>query len=288
VNPKCHYYFVFSESDPDRHNSLIGELKARYPRQNFPSNVHIVTEQTDFVDLVRGISAGAAGRRLIPLFAFIDPFGYKGIPLESLNDLLGSPGSEVLAYLDVRSLLRFAGKGNVDDHFSALLGGNEFLAAPPPGSAGRAEFFTRTYQEALRGKVGFRYTWSFLMRNARNQPMYALVYATRNVKGLEVMKDAMWKAAPDGSYSFVAGRSGQQVLLGDETHVDVLARQLVARFSGMTVPIEDIEEFVLVETDYRLGVLKRKTLTPMQRDGLLTTNRARRGSFTAGTLVTFR
>lgn len=288
VNPNCRYFFVFNESDPDRHESLVRELKARAVTRPLPANVEVVTEQGDFVDLVKELTDDAKGRRLIPLFAFIDPFGYKAMPLDSLRALLSSPGSEVLTYLDVRSPLRFAGKGLVDDHFEALFGSDQFLGAPLPGSPGRVQFFTDVYRDALVNQVGFRYTWSFLMRNAKKQPLYALVYATRNLKGLEVMKDAMWKVAPDGSYSFVAGRAGQQVLLGDDTSVEILEAQLLERFSGSTVPIEQVQEFVLVDTDFRLGILKRRTLSPMQGRGLISTNHPRKGSFPDGTLVTFR
>lgn len=286
VNPNCRYYFVFNENDPARHESLVQELESREATRPLPQNVEVVTERGEFVDLVRDITDD--GKRLIPLFAFIDPFGYKAVPLDSLESLLSSPGSEVLAYLDVRSPLRFAGKGLVDDHFEALFGSDQFLDAPPPGAPGRAKFFTDVYCDALVSRVGFRYTWSFLMRNARKQPLYALVYATRNLKGLEVMKDAMWKVAPDGSYSFVASRGGQQVLLGgDDTSVEILETQLMARFAGSTVPIEKVREFVLVDTDFRLGILKRRTLSPMQRRGLISTNQPRRGIFPDGTLVTF-
>lgn len=287
VNSECTYYFAFNESDPQRHASLVQTLDQRQASRPLPPNVEVVTTQSVFVDLVHDLTGGIDGAPLIPLFAFVDPFGYKSMPLDSLKALLSSPGSEVLLYFDVRSSLRFAGKGLVDDHFSALFGGEEYRDAPPPGSPGRAQYFVDAYSRVLKERVGFRYTWSFLMRNAHNQPLYALVYATRHRKGLEVMKDAMWKAAPDGSYSFVAGRSGQMVLLGEQSSVGLLASQLVQEFEGRTVSIADVEEYVLAETDFRLGALKRQTLTRMQREGLLSTDQARKGAFPDGTWITF-
>ena len=58
---------------------------------------------------------------------------------------------------------------------------------------------------------------SFEMRNKRNATDYFLFLASNNRHGLSKMKEAMWKVAPDGGYSFSdATDVDQNVLFGLE------------------------------------------------------------------------
>ena len=67
---------------------------------------------------------------MAPTFAFIDPFGYKDVPLYLVAELVGFPKCELFIYFDFNSVNRFATAGIVDEHFDRLFGTDEYKNAP--------------------------------------------------------------------------------------------------------------------------------------------------------------
>jgi three-Cys-motif partner protein len=66
----------------------------------------------------------------------------------------------------------------------------------------RHHFIIELYKKQLRDVTGARYVRSFEIIGEYNQVIYDLVFATKHQKGLEVMKEAMWKVDPRGTYRF--------------------------------------------------------------------------------------
>jgi hypothetical protein len=87
--------------------------------------------------------------------------------------------------------------------------------------------------------------------------------------------------------------SKQGVLFEPEADTTPLRRQLQGRFSGKGwTPFEEVSDFVLEATAYsELIHLKRRTLVPMEREGLLEvrhpTHSRRRGTFPDQTEIRF-
>ena len=83
-----------------------------------------------------------------------------------------------------------------------------------------------------------------------------------------------------------------RLTLGESVTVDIslLEKALQKRFQGEGWQrIEDVEDFVMSDaTDFHSGHLKRKTLTPMERNGKIEAERppGRRG-FVPGTRIRF-
>jgi three-Cys-motif partner protein len=105
---ECEFVFLFNEMDPDRfaalQNNLSSLQKARTP---WPSNVKVHAVNQDFGTLAKEL-ATANGDRLAPTFAFLDPFGYKGLEMATLATLLSAEKCEVFCYFDYNSANRFA------------------------------------------------------------------------------------------------------------------------------------------------------------------------------------
>lgn len=116
-----------------------------------------------------------------------------------------------------------------------------------------------------------------------------LFFCTRNLQAFDRMKQAMWAIDPSGGYRFEDRLADQPVLVAGTAETAPLQAALAQRFSGQTVSVEAITEFVIADTPYHSGQLKRKTLAVMQTSGLISSpNQARRNQFPAGTLVTFQ
>ena len=283
----CEFVFVFNENHPDRYRILEANLQTlQTSRSPWPGNVKVHASNEDFAVVAKELAR--YGRRLAPTFAFIDPFGYKGLELQDLADLLAADRCELFCYFDFNSAQRFATAGNVDDHFEALFGCDDFKTAPPAGTPARGEFLIRLFERQLSTVANFNHVQSFAMRNGKGILGHYLVFATRSLMGLDKMKQVMWKIDPLGGYSFSDRLAGQEVLFGDAADTKPLRDALLQQFAGKSVPIQDVIDWVIAMTPYHSGHVKRATLKPMEDNQLITVvSRSRRGTYPPGCTVSF-
>ena len=92
------FVFLFVEANSDNAASLQAEIDAfRAARAPWPDNVKIEVVNDKFDATANAIidQLREQKSRLAPTFAFIDPFGYSGLPMDLLADLLAHPKTEV-------------------------------------------------------------------------------------------------------------------------------------------------------------------------------------------------
>lgn len=186
-----------------------------------------------------------------PVFYFIDPFGVKGIPYQLLQLVLAPEKSEILFTFMYEETNRFHNTAEFEAHLDVMFGEPHWRT-----------LFTMTGDERKRKTVdyfkgrlieaGAKYVVAFEMRNARNATDYFLVFATKNLLGLQVMKQAMWQVDKSGNFRF----SDYTYSLGPrliELSPDYapLQRQIREHFADRRgVPMAEINEFVLTRTSY--------------------------------------
>lgn len=283
------YVFVFNEQHPGRFESLEAVIEGeRVARGDWPDNVKVVVENRNFTDIADEILGSLGDASLAPMFAFLDPFGYKDTPMDLIRRLMSYSKSELFIYFDINSLTRFATAGqSVDVHFEALYGTTEFKNAPAKGPD-RQQYLHDLYERQLKKICGFKHVRSFEMIGTNGKAINYLFFCTNNTTGFDRMKGAMWKAAPAGDFRFRDSLAGQPVLFQTEPDTGPLQKQLMQSFAGKTVDIGSLEKFVVESTPYISSHLKRRTLVPMQSAGLITSpNQKRSGQFPPGTQVAF-
>jgi hypothetical protein len=102
------------------------------------------------------------------------------------------------------------------------------------------------------------------------------------------MKGAMWKIDPSGEYRFEDNLAGQDVLFEDENATGPLRDHLLENYAGKTVPIQQLVDHVIDETPFHSGQVRRQTLAPMQREGLISaTGQQRKCTYPEGVSVVF-
>ena len=282
------FNFLFNEQDSSRLDSLkeqVAKLEAEVDG-GFPLNVKIRFEGENFHELGKDLLASMKKNEILaPTFFFVDPFGYKDVPLELMQQLLQYRACEMLIYFDFNSVNRFATAGNVDEHFEALLGTDAFKKAPAAGP-GRHEYFRALYEQQLRDVGNFSHVRSFAMVKDSGHVGYYLYFCTRDLQAFDKMKAQMWKLDPTGAYRFEDQLDGQPVLFDEST--EPLKKWLLAKFAGETVPIQKIVDAVVADTPYYSGQVKRKTLGPMQKAGSIScVGQKRAGQYPDGTSVVF-
>ena len=112
----------------------------------------------------------------------------------------------------------------------------------------------------------------FDLWNAGNH-VYSLFFATKGLKGCDVMKQAIWGVDPTGSYSFRGKHPGQlpfDMVFDHKGLQDDLRRE----FGTGWVTIESAMEFVQGDgTRFHSGQLKQRTLRPLEKAGAIEVHR---------------
>jgi three-Cys-motif partner protein len=287
------FLFAFFESESDRADNLEQELRAYFQKRPQPANVGYWVKNTTFVEGAEDILARmGAGKVLAPTFAFIDPFGFGGIPIDVMGRLLAYDKCEVLVNFMFDSVNRFATAKNppgVNATYEELFGCDEFNQAPPTGRS-RQDFLVELYKRQLQ-QHGFPFVRSMEMVSLeRNRTVYHLVHGTRHLTGVKAMKRAMWKLDPSEGRRFTPSEADILQLFGATPDLARLRRELFGQFRGRTVSIEAVEAFVTESTDFMEDAhLKRGTLVPMETEGKIVNvqGRKRANSFPAGCQITF-
>src|SRR5580700_7092180 len=107
--PRAAVTFSFVEVRRERAQHLREKLAAEFPPGSLPKDWHYFVEEGEF-EKVLGAAISrieAGGGRLAPTFAFLDPFGYAGVSMSSVRDLLRFRSCEVLFTFMVGFEMRF-------------------------------------------------------------------------------------------------------------------------------------------------------------------------------------
>lgn len=255
---KVEFIFLFVEKNAANLASLKREVaQFRADHEPWPSNVRYEIIDSHFEQTAREVVADLTGRgeRLAPTFAFIDPFGFKGMPMDAVADLLNEGKCEVFANFMIGSVNRFLHHPNETTraHINDLFGldvAKRFARDFKGGD--RVEFLRDLYAEQLRAVAGFTYVQSFAMINSTGNVVYYLFHGTRHPAGVKLMKSAMWKADPGGTHRFSDRLAGQDVLFVSDPDLGPLAAAILKHFRGRTgVTADALEEFALLQTPYR-------------------------------------
>lgn len=287
------FIFIFCDADSERTANLEEELDRLFAERpgGQPANVKCQVATSTFEAAAGEIIEAIGKQSLAPTFAFIDPFGWGGIPLGVIAQLLRFDKCEVFINFMADSLNRFITANNgpgVHTTLTELFGCEEFTQAPPSGPE-RHQFTLDLYKRQL-GRH-FKHIRSFeMVSNEKDRPLYHLVFGTRHVRGLSIMKSAMWQVDPERGLRFSASAADMPTLFSGEADVGPLKAALRTSFSKKTVTIEELVDWVDATTDYvAASHLKRKTLAPMETAGeiAVVTARKRRNTYPAGCQIRF-
>ena len=289
---RSEFIFVFVENDSDRFENLQTELDIFWKQRagGQPRNIVVNIYNREFTQISQEIRDHTKGR-LAPTFAFIDPFGWSGVPMTTIRDLLSSNKCEVLFNFMYDSLNRFItdSRSGTINSFNSLFGteSNEHMSAESLSGEQRKEFLVNLYKEQLRNIGGFRYVRSFELRNiTRRRTQYCLMFGTRHPRGLKAMKEAMWSLDPVSGAYFQGFAGNQLMLFEPKPDTEPLKTALLDRFGNQSTSIEAIELFVVEETDYLTTHYKR-VLIELENSGLVTclSERKRRRTYPPGTVL---
>ena len=282
-------HLIFTEERRDRFEHLDALLASRFgPLGQLPVTV-----------TSRRAEAGAATGSLLnetrawgnPVLAVFDSWGNVGVPLSLMRQLAKNRASEVIVTFGPNWFNR---RGQMEpDHLDLVFGGRAFweTADRQSAPADRWRTWLATYRDALR-RAGFRYQLQFEIVPHTGQPLY-LVFGTGHEKGVEVMKEVMWKVDGNDGMGFrdPRTRGGQiedQLTLwsGSAMPQDELLDLVTQRLEVGPVTIEELGGWLLTETARWRRPDAAKAARQLLDEGKVTVRPA--GRITRASTVTLR
>lgn len=287
------FIFLFCEPIPDRTAALRARLEEfSAARGGLPPHVKWEVREQTFAEAATEMAdyLEAQKARLAPTFAFIDPFGFSGVPLELIARLLSFKKCEVFFNFMYDFVNRFVTHDPVAQHLADIFGTDEYLQATQYDDPDRRRaFLLDLYARQLRDVAGFPHVLRFDMYNSGGHNTYSLFYGTRHTAGVELMKSAMWSVDPQTGSRF-SDREVDDAALPFELDLTLLRKAILSRFAGQQATVEQVKEFTLLETMYSASHYKKGVLAPLEREGLisvLASPRKQRFAFPDGTLIQF-
>jgi three-Cys-motif partner protein len=248
--------FVFIEKDPARHESLSRILTPYFAHAASSKQIRIDPPVLgDCQHELGGLLTAheQRGTRFGPALVFLDQFGYSEVPMTLVKRILQFPECEVFSYLDWAWMNRFMSDQTKWAGISDAFGGDDWKAAlnEPPNR--RERLLKDAYVHALRKRGGSKYVCYFSMFDSSDRLLYWLFFCTNNLRGLEEMKDAMWRVDATGAFKFSDRDDPNQLtLLSQSFDQKWLANHLINHFQNQALAVGAIREYVLTETPCRL------------------------------------
>lgn len=258
--------FLFWDERIDR----IEHLKGRISALNLPSNFNVICDHGAFDQKLNAAlqQSDNGTDELVPTFAFVDPFGFKGISFTLIADLLKRSSCEVLINFMVEPINRWIEHPNesIVGHIRDAFGTDECIEVAKESNDAFADL-RDLYAKQLKSAAKF--VRHFEMRNKQGKTLYYLFFASNSPKGHLKMKEAMWAVDPHGEFMFSDSTLPRQLICyGDGVkNITDLRKLLREKFaSDSHVPVYTIEEFVEDETAY-LPKHMREAFTEEEKSG---------------------
>lgn len=249
LTAKIHFLFVEKNEERSEH------LKSLVDKMKLPANFAVTIEggETFEAAFEKHLPSYQRNGRLIPTFAFIDPFGWSGVPFTIVNAIMRQRSCEVFVNFMYDEINRFIGHPDQVANFNAFFGTAAWDACKAlTNPRERNRCLHDLYMNQMHKGAGIKYVRSFKMSNDKDVTDYFLFYGTNELLGLKKMKEAMWKVDESGEFRFSDATDPRQtVLFGSEPNAEQLKRNLLERFKGKKAKVSEIEEFVVVSTAFR-------------------------------------
>lgn len=257
--------FVFIEEDQARLDNLKSVIEDSFP--NIPSNIQIVFRNSKFDECLSEVldMVDQQNKKLAPCFAMIDPFGVSDTPMSIIQRILVNPKSEVYVSVMHSYINRFLKSSEFEPHLTKLYGTEEWKKSRNLVAYDeKRSFLYNLYKSQLKA-VSSGYALHFDLYNG-NKHAYAIFFASRALLGMDRMKEAIWKIAPEGDFIF-RGDNSNSLNLANPDFTNLI-NLIIERFSNQWVSVKIVLDYVKSdETDFHSSQVKKNALKVLESQG---------------------
>ncbi len=191
-----------------------------------PTNVSITYTSIEYLEVVDEVIAqlqklSQSERALL----FIDPWGYKEINPQHLKEILCNGKTEVLLFLPISFMYRFADKALIDENFAGGRPLEKFLSKlfenRMPDSSNQMKFIDEVKNQ-FREYLKVNYADTFTIERG-NKNFFCLFFFTNNKTGFYKMLDSKWDLDEEGGRGFRVSNLSQQSMFDEISSVDYVS-----------------------------------------------------------------
>jgi three-Cys-motif partner protein len=238
---------IFNDGDPGNAQTLEAEIK------KLPN-----VDRLKFTPAIWNAEVGdkiakAFGEiNKIPILAFVDPWGYKGLTLHLVDAFLRDWGCDCIFFFNYARINAGLSNPVVRDHMAALFGAERAaslsLELEPLNPLQREATIVNALAMSLKG-FGHRFVLPFCFKNeSGTRTKHHLILVTKAFKGYDVMKGIMAQSSsshvqgvPSFSYCPPSSQS-QQLLLELNRPLDDLKGMLLQHYAGRAITTKRLYE----------------------------------------------
>ena len=211
------------KSDVEKGRNKIDRVKEKCKNIFKPPNINIKYSNQDFItEILPVIEKNIKNPKKEKFLLFLDPYGYKDITPQRLNRILTNNAVELLLFVPITPMYRFANKSLKEEDFK---GGESLKAILITLLNGEEKIFKNEndFIETLKEKYRSYLKHSFFVdtftieRNKSNT--YALFFFTPHHKGFETMLKTKWELDEKRGRGFKID-TGQFELFENVEHFD--------------------------------------------------------------------
>lgn len=218
----------FSKSQIETDKYKIDRVKELCDKIYKPENVKVEYSKIDSSKILAHINKDL--NNLKPnerALLFIDPWGYKEIKPNELKSILYNGKTEVILFLPISFMYRFAEKALVDKDFSGGRPLEEFLrelfGETMPDTKNQIRFIESIKQQ-FKKYINLKFVDTFTIERDNNS-FFCLFFFTSNKVGYHKMLDAKWKFDEKLGRAFeIQSNSKQSSMFDAVTEVDYLSQ----------------------------------------------------------------
>ena len=209
---KSEVRFLFIERDPSNLDLLRDELKRT---GDFPNGVRVNTSVGNAYEVLSAIVEDLRERRrdMPPAFIFVDPYGFR-VPGALLSQLMSAGRVELFVNVIWRELDMAIRQRQPPGHGLAatldeIFAGDGWRTIEGDTPDERMDGVV----QLLSDKIGARWHTYIRMSSGGTATRYLLLHLTNHDQGRDLMKECIWRVAPDGGFEVRQRHDLRQPLL---------------------------------------------------------------------------
>ena len=211
--------------------------------------------------------------KMVPSFSFIDPWGYKGLSLKTINGVIKDFGCDCIFFFNYNRINAGIPNAVVEKHINTLFGPERAnaLRARLEGASPALREPTILEEMTLAIKeMGGKYVLPFRFKNPAGRPTHHLIFVSKDFLGYDIMKQIMTKESSTEdqgvpSFTYSPADEAMPLLFSLQRPLDELKEILLHDFAGQELSVDRIYERHSVDTPYILKNYK-ETLKELEKE----------------------
>jgi three-Cys-motif partner protein len=266
---------VFNDKTPEFAESLREAIQAIPGIQSLKHAPRVENEEVG-----RKVVEDFQKTKLIPTLLFVDPWGYKGLSVALIASVLQNWGSDCIFFFNYNRINPGLNNEAVRQHMDDLFGQEraDAIRAKLDGlqPSEREDLIIEELSEALK-QLGVAYVLPFTFKSEKGtRTKHHLVFASKNFKGYEIMKDIMAKESSEqdqgvASFEYSSVSNRYQTQFEFLRPLSDLEEMLSTHFAGQRLTMYQIYERHNVGRPY-LKTNYKKVLIKMEASNKIMVN----------------